>query len=48
LPEVLNHVNVSNLRLGDASLDLSFERQGEGVDVNIRRRTGNVEVVILR
>ncbi len=48
LPEALNHVNVSNLRLGDASLDLSFERQGEGVDVNIRRRTGNVEVVILR
>ena len=48
LPEALNHVNVSNLRLGDASLDLSFERQGEGVDVNIRRRTGDVEVVILR
>jgi glycogen debranching enzyme len=48
LPEALNHVNVSNLRLGDASLDLSFERQGEGIDVNIRRRTGDVEVVILR
>jgi glycogen debranching enzyme len=48
LPEALKHVNVSNMRLGDASLDLSFERQGEGVDVNIRRRTGDVEVVILR
>ena len=48
LPEALNHVNVSNLRVGDTSLDLSFERQAEGVDVNIRRRTGEVEVVVLR
>ena len=48
LPEALKNVNVSNLRVGDTCLDLSFERQAEGVDVNIRRRTGEVEVVVLR
>ena len=48
LPEALKHVNVSNLRVGDTCLDLSFERRAEGVDVNIRRRTGEVEVVVLR
>lgn len=48
LPEALKNVNISNLRVGDTCLDLSFERQAEGVDVNIRRRTGEVEVVVLR
>jgi glycogen debranching enzyme len=48
LPETLKHVNISNLQVGDTCLDLSFERQAEGVDVNIRRRTGEVQVVVLR
>jgi len=48
LPEALKHVNVSNLQVDDTCLDLSFERQSEGVDVNIRRRTGDVQVVVLR
>jgi glycogen debranching enzyme len=48
LPEALKHVNVSNLLVGDTCLDLSFERQAEGVDVNVRRRTGEIEVVVLR
>jgi len=48
LPDSLKHVNVSNLRVGDTCIDLVFERQAVGVDVNIRRRTGEVEVVVLR
>ena len=48
LPEAIKHVNVSNLRVGDSCLDMSFERRAEGVDVNIRRRSGEVEVVVLR
>jgi hypothetical protein len=36
------------LLVGDTCLDLSFERQAEGVDVNVRRRTGEIEVVVLR
>lgn len=48
LPQALKHVNVSNLRVGDSCLDLSFERQGDGVDVNVRRRAGDIEVVVLR
>jgi glycogen debranching enzyme len=48
LPESLKNVNISNLRVGDTCVDLSFERQAEGVDVNIRRRTGEAEVVVLR
>jgi hypothetical protein len=34
--------------VGSASIDLSFERYGETVGVNIERRRGAVEIVALR
>jgi glycogen debranching enzyme len=48
LPESLEEVTIRNLRVGSASIDLSFERYGETVGVNIERRRGAVEIVALR
>jgi glycogen debranching enzyme len=48
LPEALEEVHIRNLRVGSATVDLSFERYAETVGVNIERRVGNVEIVALR
>ncbi len=48
LPEELKQVRISNLAVGDARVDLSFERYSESVGVNILRRSGHVEIVDLR
>jgi glycogen debranching enzyme len=48
LPESLEEVHIRNLRVGSASVDLSFERYAETVGVNIERRVGTVEIVALR
>jgi glycogen debranching enzyme len=48
LPESLKHVQIRNLQVGEASVDLAFERYGHTVGVNIMRRTGHVEIVALR
>jgi glycogen debranching enzyme len=48
LPQNLQHVHISNLKVGKACVDLSFERYSESVGVNIRRRTGDVEIVAMR
>jgi glycogen debranching enzyme len=47
LPENLKQVHLENLRVGGASLDLSFERHSESVGVNVRRRVGDVEIVAM-
>jgi glycogen debranching enzyme len=48
LPESLNHVEIFNLSVADASVDLSFERRPEGVKVHLLCQTGDVEIVELR
>lgn len=48
LPESLHEVQIRNLRVAGASVDLTLERYGETVGVNIERRTGAVEIVALR
>jgi glycogen debranching enzyme len=48
LPEKLSRVRVFNLSVGDAWLDLSFERHSEGVRVDPVRQTGGVEIVEYR
>jgi glycogen debranching enzyme len=48
LPETLEEVHIRNLRVGNGSVDLSFERYAETVGVNIERRIGAVEIVALR
>ena len=48
LPESLSTVEIHNLRLGAASVDLAFERRAHTVSIDILRRTGEVEIVALR
>lgn len=48
LPEELKQVRITNLTVGDACIDLSFERYLDNVGVNILRRSGRVEIVDLR
>jgi hypothetical protein len=41
-------VQIRNLRVGNARVDLAFERYSETVGANILERTGDVEIVSLR
>jgi glycogen debranching enzyme len=45
LPEALPRVELRNLRVGDASVDLAFERHAHTVGIDILRRSGELEVV---
>jgi hypothetical protein len=46
LPPFLEHIEMKNLRIGEAAVDLSFERRAKDVGINILRREGRVEVVV--
>jgi glycogen debranching enzyme len=48
LPEALPSVRIRNLAVGNATVDLSFERYSESVGVDITRRRGEVEVLSLK
>jgi glycogen debranching enzyme len=46
LPPFLEHVEITNLRIGDAAVDLSLERHTQDVGINVLRREGQVEIVV--
>jgi glycogen debranching enzyme len=46
LPPFLDHLTLHGLALGDASLDLLLERNGDGLDLRILRRQGSLDVVL--
>ena len=48
LPTFLEHVQLDNVAVGDARLDLRFERQRDGVGVDILERRGSVAVVSVK
>ena len=48
LPPFLEHIEIKNLRIGDAAVDLSLERHAKDVGINILRREGRVEVVVTK
>ncbi len=48
LPQELKQVHIRNIRVGNASVDLAFERYAETVGFDILRREGDVEIVALR
>lgn len=48
LPESLREVSVRNLRVGAACLDLLLLRHGENVGINVLRRDGDVEIVMVK
>lgn len=48
LPDSLSFVRVFNLRVGTATVDLSFERHGQSVCIDVLRRVGDLEIVAIR
>jgi glycogen debranching enzyme len=48
LPEFLQEIQVNNLRVGNASVDLLFRRHGSDVAISVPRKEGNVDVIILK
>lgn len=47
LPEFLNEVRISHLKVGDASVDCLLQRHAHHVGVNVLRRQGDVEIVVV-
>ena len=48
LPPFLEHIEIKNLRIGDATVDLSLERDAKDVGINVLRREGRVEIVVTK
>jgi glycogen debranching enzyme len=48
LPKWLPRVTIDNLRVGDATVDLRLERHRRDVGINLARRDGDVEVLVLK
>jgi glycogen debranching enzyme len=48
LPPFLEHIEFKNLRIGDATVDLSLEGHAQDVGINILRREGRVEIVVTK
>lgn len=48
LPPFLEHIEMKNLRIGDATVDLSLEGHTEDVGINILRQEGQVELVVTK
>jgi hypothetical protein len=47
-PPFLEHIEMKNLRIGDAAVDLSLEGHSKDVSINILRRDGRVEIVVTK
>jgi glycogen debranching enzyme len=48
LPAFLNEVRVLNLTIGDAVLDLLLLRHGHDIGINVLRREGKVEILLVK
>jgi glycogen debranching enzyme len=48
LPPFLKEVQIRNLRVGEAVVDLLLLRHGQDVGINVPRREGRVEIVMVR
>jgi glycogen debranching enzyme len=48
LPQQLDRLTLRQLRVGDAAADVVLQRHGEDVAVDIERREGEVEVVVVK
>jgi hypothetical protein len=45
LPEGIPHLSIHGLSIGDASVDLMFERQADTVRVQVLEKQGEIDVV---
>ena len=48
LPAFLNEVRVLNLAVGDAALDLLLLRHGHDIGINVLRREGKAEILLVK
>jgi hypothetical protein len=48
LPESLEWIRLTNLRVADASVDLLLTRQTHDVGIRVLRRTGGLEIVAVK
>jgi glycogen debranching enzyme len=48
LPSLLTDLRIRNLRVGPALVDLSLHRYPDNIGVNIDRRSGPVEIIVLK
>ncbi|MBI4396458.1 MAG: amylo-alpha-1,6-glucosidase [Elusimicrobia bacterium] len=48
LPDFLQYVRITNLRVGEAAVDLLLNRYANDVSVNVLRREGHVEIVVIK
>lgn len=48
LPESLHEVQIRNLKVGKASLDIVVKRHELDVGITVTRREGHVEVVVVK
>jgi glycogen debranching enzyme len=48
LPEALPDVRIHNLRIGEASVDLQLVRHKNNVGINVLRREGQVEILMVK
>jgi glycogen debranching enzyme len=46
LPAAIDEIRIGGLAVGDASVDLLCERNGDGVDLRVLRRIGDLDVVL--
>lgn len=46
LPDFLEHITITNLKIGQASIDLSIQRYAHGVGVDLIQRKGDIDVLI--
>jgi glycogen debranching enzyme len=48
LPQSIGSLEIMNLQIGDASVDLQLERHPHDVGVTVQRRTGEVDIVAIK
>lgn len=48
LPENVEGITIGELAVGDAHVELSFQAHEHGVDVNVMRKRGEVEVIVIK
>ncbi|MDB5305429.1 MAG: glycogen debranching enzyme [Phycisphaerales bacterium] len=46
LPESVEHIRITDLRVGEASIDLEIDRRENDVNVHVARRQGDIAVVV--
>jgi hypothetical protein len=47
LPDYLNTLQISNLRIGHAEIDLVVQRHTNDVGINVLRKEGDIDIAVI-